>query len=114
MAVKISRNKKFDVDNAMVEVRILETLKSKDIGDKYGIVKILDNFNFRRHMVLVFELLGTNLYRYVRKEGFKGLKSDHIRPLALQILTSLSFLKKVGVIHCDLKPENILFTNEKC
>ena len=30
VAVKISRNKKFDVDNAMVEVRILETLKYKD------------------------------------------------------------------------------------
>ena len=31
VAVKISRNKKFDVDNAMVEVRILETLKNKDV-----------------------------------------------------------------------------------
>lgn len=30
------------------------------------------------------------------------------------MLTSLVFLKKVGVIHCDLKPENILFTNDKC
>jgi serine/threonine protein kinase len=25
----------------------------------------------------------------------------------------LSFLKRVGVIHCDLKPENILFTDDK-
>lgn len=74
VAVKISRNKKFDVDNAMVEVRILEALKSKDPHDKSGIVKILDNFNFRRHMVIVFELLGSNLYRYIRKDGFKGLK----------------------------------------
>ena len=79
VAIKISRNKKFGVDNALVEVRILETLKQKDPNDKYGVVKIHDNFNFRRHMVLVFELLGTNLYRYIRKESFKGLKQDHLR-----------------------------------
>jgi serine/threonine protein kinase len=29
------------------------------------------------------------------------------------MLTSLSYLKQVGVIHCDLKPENILFTDDK-
>ena len=29
------------------------------------------------------------------------------------MLTSLSYLKQVGVIHCDLKLENILFTDEK-
>ena len=68
VAVKISRNKKFDVDNAQVEVKILEALKSKDPQDRFGCVKILDNFHFRRHMVLVFEFLGTNLYRYMRRD----------------------------------------------
>ena len=29
------------------------------------------------------------------------------------MLTALSYLKQVGVIHCDLKPENILFTDDK-
>ena len=44
VAVKISRNKKFDVDNALVEVKILEQLKAKDPTDKYGVVRIMDHF----------------------------------------------------------------------
>lgn len=113
VAVKVSRNKKFDVDNAQVEVKILEQLKSKDPTDKYGVVRIMDKFFFRKHMVLVFELLDINLYRYMRSDSFKGLKKEFLRNIATQILQSLSFLKKIGVIHCDLKPENILFTDDK-
>lgn len=56
--MKISRNKKFDVDNAEVEFKILKTLKEKDPTDKHGIVRIMDSFHFRKHVVLVFELLG--------------------------------------------------------
>ena len=65
-------------------------------------------------MVLVFEVLGQNLYRYTRAPSFTGIKKDFLRHLSTQILTSLAFLKKTGVIHCDLKPENILFTDAKC
>ena len=66
VALKISRNKKFDVDNAQVEIKILESLKKKDSTDRYGVVRILDSFPFRKHMVIVCELLGANLYRYTR------------------------------------------------
>lgn len=34
VAVKISRNKKFDFDNAAVEIKILETLRNKDHYDR--------------------------------------------------------------------------------
>jgi serine/threonine protein kinase len=87
-------------------------MKAKDPTDKYGIVRIIDHFQFRKHMVLVFELLGMNLYRYMRSDNFKGLKKDFLRNIVIQVLTSLAFLRKIGVIHCDLKPENILFTDE--
>jgi hypothetical protein len=42
----------------------------------------MDNFPFRKHMVLVFELLGTNLYRYMRSDSFKGLKRDFLRSIS--------------------------------
>lgn len=74
----------------------------------------MDHFPFRKHMVLVFEFLGSNLYRYQRQEEFKGFKKEFLRHISSQILISLSFLKRIGVIHCDLKPENILFTDDKC
>ncbi len=53
VALKISRNKKFDVDNAQVEYKILQNLKQKDPTDKYGVVRILDKFPFRKHVILV-------------------------------------------------------------
>lgn len=71
VALKISRNKKFDVDNAQVEHKILTTLKDKDPTDKYGIVRILECFHFRKHVVLVFELLGTNLYKHMKNHDYQ-------------------------------------------
>lgn len=57
--------------------------------------------------------MGLNLYRYMRLEGFTGIKKDFLRHLSTSILTSLAYVKKAGIIHCDLKPENILFTDNK-
>jgi dual specificity protein kinase YAK1 len=53
VALKISRNKKFDIDNAQVEFKILNSLKSKDPSDQHGIVRVIDSFHFRKHVVLV-------------------------------------------------------------
>lgn len=64
VAVKISRNKQFDFDNGLVEYRILSTIKENDPTDSSGIVRVLDCFPFRKHMVLVFELLGENLFKH--------------------------------------------------
>lgn len=53
VAVKVSKNKKFDVDNANVEIKLLNKLSSgplqegEDIEGRNCIVKILDNFKFR-------------------------------------------------------------------
>lgn len=109
VALKISRNKKFDIDNARVEDKILTKIKEKDPDDKQGLVRIKDTFMFRKHMVLVFEYHGKNLYKYLRNDYPKGLPKMKIRNIAFQVLNSLAFLKQVGIIHCDLKPENILF-----
>ena len=65
--------------------------------------------------MLVFEFLGCNLYKYMRRNNFKAFSKQQLKNAARQILQSLHFLKEVvGVIHCDLKPENILFTDERC
>ena len=112
VALKISRNKKFDFDNASIEINILHTLKKADPTDKQGVVKIIDSFPFRKHYVLVFELLDVNLYRYMQEiPNFKGMDRGMFKSVTLQMLQSLGFLREVGIIHCDLKPENILFTD---
>jgi dual specificity tyrosine-phosphorylation-regulated kinase 2/3/4 len=49
--VKVVKNKKKVLDQAKIEVRILEYIKSKDASDEAHVVKIIDNFSFRNHIV---------------------------------------------------------------
>ena len=81
VAVKISKNRKQDTDNACVEARLLNRILGKD-PDKYGIVKMFDSFYFRRHYIIVFELLSMNLYKYIKRPGFRGMNKDLLRQLA--------------------------------
>ena len=65
-------------------------------------------------MVLVFEILGENLYRYMKSLNFNQMRLDLIKSITFQTLVALQQMARVGVIHCDLKPENILFTDKSC
>ena len=108
LALKIIRNKKRFHHQATVEVRILQTLLCNDPDDSHNIVHMRDYFPFRHHLCVTFELLSINLYEFMRGNNFRGLSMQLIRRFAVQILMSLSFSRKLGIIHCDLKPENIL------
>ena len=71
------------------------------------IVKMIQTFQHRNHLCIVYELLSFNLYEILRKGGFQGLPLSLVRKFSIQILTCLEFLSKkdVQIIHCDLKPE---------
>jgi hypothetical protein len=47
-------------------------------------------------------------YEFIKHNNFHGVSVGLIRRFAIQLLTSLRFLRKQRIIHCDLKPENIL------
>lgn len=67
IAAKISKNKKFDVDNANVEIRLLEKLMKPYEEDDEGrdcLVQMIDHFRFRQHVIIVFDCLSLNLYKY--------------------------------------------------
>ena len=81
VALKLSKNKKQETDNAQVEAKLLTKILGKD-PDKYCIVKMLDHFYFRKHFVIVFELLESNLYKYIKEPSFTGMKRDHLREIA--------------------------------
>lgn len=81
VAIKISKNKKQETDNARVEAKLLKCILGKD-PDKYGIVKMYDSFYFRRYFVIVFELLDTNLYKYIKNPTFRGMNKDLLRQIA--------------------------------
>ena len=61
--------------------------------------------------MIVFELLGLNLYELLKRNSFRGLSTTLIKRISQQVLHSLTVLAKEHVIHCDLKPENILLSD---
>ena len=108
VALKILRCKKKLYKQGMIEANILKFIKNKDIENKTHIVRIIDCFTFRMHIMITTELLSINLYTLLSNNNFNGVSIRLIRHFAIQLIEALSFLKNYQIIHCDLKPENIL------
>ena len=108
VALKILKNKKRLYKQGLVESKLIETLNRHDPEDKKNIVKRLDHFVFRKHLILTFELLSVNLYDFIKMNNFLGFSLSLIKRFAIQILISLYYMREHNIVHCDLKPENIL------
>ncbi|XP_050300387.1 serine/threonine-protein kinase minibrain isoform X2 [Anthonomus grandis grandis] len=115
VAIKIIKNKKPFLNQAQIEVKLLEIMNKADAENKYYIVKLKRHFMWRNHLCLVFELLSYNLYDLLRNTNFRGVSLNLTRKFAQQLCTALLFLStpELSIIHCDLKPENILLCNPK-
>lgn len=111
VAIKIIRNKKRFHQQALVEVNILKKLREWDPDEKHSMVNFTQSFYFRGHLCISTELLGMNLYEFIKTHDFKGFSLKLIRRFAQQMLSSLSLLHSRNVIHCDLKPENVLLSH---
>ena len=49
-----------------------------------------------------------NLCELLKSNGFRGFPLGLIRRFAIQLLSALTFSRRLQIIHCNLKPENIL------
>jgi len=74
-------------------------------------INFTQSFYFRGHLCISTELLGMNLYEFIKAYEFKGFPLPLIRRFTKQMLSALNLLKAHRVIHCDLKPENILLAH---
>ncbi|KAL3179799.1 hypothetical protein MRX96_037780 [Rhipicephalus microplus] len=121
VAIKIIKNKKPFLNQAQIEVKLLEMMNNHESNGtccqlgKDKIVKLKGHFMWRNHLCLVFELLSYNLYDLLRNTNFSGVSLNLTRKFAQQMCTALVFLSspELSIIHCDLKPENILLCNPK-
>jgi dual specificity tyrosine-phosphorylation-regulated kinase 2/3/4 len=70
---------------ALVEVKVLDHIRAEDVHDNHHVVHMIDNFYFRSHLCITFELLGINLYELVKNNKFQGLGLDLIRKISKQV-----------------------------
>ncbi|KRY91493.1 Serine/threonine-protein kinase minibrain [Trichinella pseudospiralis] len=115
VAIKVIKNKRPFLNQAQIEVQLLQMMNRLDENSKYYIVKLKTDFMWKSHLCLVFELLSYNLYDLLRNTNFRGVSLNLTRKFAQQLCTALLFLStpELSIIHCDLKPENILLCNPK-
>lgn len=115
VAIKIINNTKESFDAGLDEVRLLRAISDAagGTGENFGFVEILDYFYCREHLFIVTELLKDSLFRFQEKNQtcVKYFNLDRCRKIAVQLLTSVAQLHKIGIIHADLKPENVLLSN---
>lgn len=111
VAVKIIRNKKRFHQQALIEVNLLQKLKEWDPHRRHSVVNFTQSFYFRGHLCISTELLGMNLYEFIKAHDFRGFNLKLIRRFTKQMLSTLVLLHAKKVIHCDLKPENILLVH---
>ncbi|KAI8804598.1 hypothetical protein BJ742DRAFT_450665 [Cladochytrium replicatum] len=111
VALKIIRNKQRFEKQGVVEVKVLDRIRREDASGTNHAVHMGDHFYFRGHLCITFELLGINLYEWLKGGGFRGVHLGVIRTFTLQILKCLVLMQEHKIVHCDLKPENVLLVN---
>ncbi|ETV90689.1 CMGC/DYRK protein kinase [Aphanomyces invadans] len=118
VCLKIIRNSKEYFDQGIDEIRLLETLNAAGDVDEHHVLRLLDSFYFKEHLVLVTELLKDNLYefsRQVRHQQASYFTMPRLKKIAVECLEALHFLHALNIVHCDLKPENIVMKSyQKC
>lgn len=110
VAMKICRFPDFSI--FCHECRILQKLNSDD-PDKFGFVRSVENFMYKNHFFMVFEMLQKNLFHHIEENNFLPLPMEGIRNITKQLLVALGKLQDLHIIHGDLKPENIMLVNHR-
>ena len=70
VALKILKNKKRLYKQGLVEARLVKHLNDKDPEDKKNIIRRWDQFVFRKHLMITFEVLSVNLYEFIKMNHF--------------------------------------------
>lgn len=97
-------------------------------------IHLTEVFDHKNHVCLVFELLGSSVFDFLKENNFVPFPMAHIQDFARQLLTSVACMSfsfdtaescswsltllslnpdmhRLGLVHTDLKPENILLAD---
>lgn len=112
VAIKVIRAVDKYRDAAMVELQVLATLAANDPSARYPIVRLLEWFDYRGHICMVFDRLGPSIYDFLRRNSYKPFPFEMARSFMHQVLQAVAYMHSFSLVHTDLKPENILFLDD--
>lgn len=115
VALKIVKSEAKYRDAAEDEIKILRKAAEEIERSPHAnhVVHLLDDFVHAgpngEHVCMVFEVLGENLLKVIRRYEHNGLPLFLVKRIVEQVLRGLDLLhRECGIIHTDLKPENVL------
>ncbi len=111
MALKISRNKTKCRKTGKMEIMTLRYIGRRDPDDTSLCAKMINSFVYNGHVCIAFEVLGTDIYHFLKQNEFAPLPLHQTLHIAYQLCYAVNFLHRRGIIHTDLKPDNILFVD---
>lgn len=114
VAVKVFKeNSRHQSDTSRLEYELLHDL------DHPNIVRLIRRFKHyttdpsaKKYYCVVYELCHTDLYSYMKSNGFKPLNLAIVKSFIYQVCSGLAAIHERGIQHLDLKPENILIDRE--
>lgn len=111
--MKVIKNNKDFLDQSLVEIKLLQVINANaDCIDDKCCLRLIDYLYYKRHLIIITELLRDNLYewsKYNRKSGGEPYFTlGRLQRITKQVLTALEYIHNLRLIHADLKPENIL------
>ncbi|CAG5095590.1 Oidioi.mRNA.OKI2018_I69.XSR.g14252.t2.cds [Oikopleura dioica] len=111
VAIKVLNNYTSIAKHTMVEYNIISKINKAFPHSPFFIVNI-DNFKFRNHFCMVFELLGKTAYDVYETEAFRK-NTELFKSYVSDLLKGLVLIHSLDILHNDLKPDNLLSPLER-
>lgn len=115
VAIKIVKSAPHFAETAKDEIKILKSVRDSDPSNprRNKTVQLLNDFKITgvngTHICMVFEVLGDNLLKLIRKSSYRGIPITNVKSIIRQVLEGLDYLHTCcKIIHTDIKPENVL------